>query len=197
MSRTWMISIISAFLTFVLGSCSVSSYNGFVSQYTRVEQALGNIDTVTQRRLDLIPNLVSVVKGYAKHENETLTAVIAARASATQVKLDMKDMTPEKLSQYQAAQGQLSAALGKLMVVSEQYPNLKADGQFTALMAEIAGAENRIAESRKRYNIEVARYNTLIQVFPNSIINSMFYHGTKVESFKADAAAKNAPKVEM
>ena len=197
MSRAMTFVAVLVVLIFVMGSCVGSSYNNFVNQYANVEKAIGNIEATTQRRLDLIPNLVEVVKGYAKHENSTLKDVIAARASATQVKLSMNDMTPEKMAQYQAAQGQLSTALGKLMVVSEQYPNLKADTQFSSLMAEIAGSENRIAEARKRYNMEVQRYNALILSFPNNIINSMFYHGTKIEMFKADEAAKKAPKVAM
>ena len=197
MSRTMTFVAALVVLILIMGSCVGSSYNNFVNQNANVEKAIGNIDTTTQRRLDLIPNLVEVVKGYTKHESSTLKDVIAARASATQIKLNVNDMTPEKMAQYQAAQGQLSTALGKLMVVSEQYPNLKADTQFSSLMAEIAGSENRIAESRKRYNMEVQRYNALILSFPNNIINSMFYHGTKIEMFKADEAAKNAPKVVM
>lgn len=197
MSKSIITLICVGLLGFILSSCGVATYNDMVTQKERVVQAVGNIDTVTQRRLDLIPNLVSVVKGYAKHEKETLQAVIAARASATQTKLDVSNLTPQKLAEFQAAQGQLSAALGKLMMVQEQYPNLKADTQFTNLMAQLEGSENRIAEARKRYNSEVQRYNVLISVFPNGLINSMFFHGERIEMFKADDAAKVAPKVEM
>ena len=197
MSKGIITLICAGLLGFILSSCGVATYNDMVTQKERVVQAVGNIDTVTQRRLDLIPNLVSVVKGYAKHEKETLQAVIAARASATQTKLDVSNLTPQKLAEFQAAQGQLSAALGKLMMVQEQYPNLKADTQFTNLMAQLEGSENRIAEARKRYNSEVQRYNVLISVFPNGLINSMFFHGERIEMFKADDAAKVAPKVEM
>ena len=197
MSKSIITLICVGLLGFILSSCGVVTYNDMVTQKERVVQAVGNIDTVTQRRLDLIPNLVSVVKGYVKHEKETLQAVIAARASATQTKLDVSNLTPQKLAEFQAAQGQLSAALGKLMMIQEQYPNLKADTQFTNLMAQLEGSENRIAEARKRYNSEVQRYNVLISIFPNGLINSMVFHGERIEMFKADEAAKVAPKVEM
>ena len=197
MSKGFITLICVGLLGFILSSCGVATYNDMVTQKERVVQAVGNIDTVTQRRLDLIPNLVSVVKGYIKHEKETLQAVIAARASATQTKLDVSNLTPQKLAEFQGAQGQLSAALGKLMMIQEQYPNLKADTQFTNLMAQLEGSENRIAEARKRYNSEVQRYNVLISIFPNGLINSMFFHGERIEMFKADDAAKVVPKVEM
>ena len=196
--KPWMIVLGGIVLSmFLLGSCVTSTYNGMVTADERVSQAVGNIDSVTQRRLDLIPNLVEVVKGYAKHEKSTLEGVIQARASATQVKIDAKNATPEQLAAWNASQGQLSAALGKLMMLREQYPNLKADKQFSDLMAQLEGSENRIAEARKRYNEEVKRFNVTITTFPNNLVNSMFFHGVRKEAFKADEAAKVAPKVQM
>ena len=196
--KPWMLVLGGIVLSmFLLGSCVTGTYNGMVAADERVSQAVGNIDSVTQRRLDLIPNLVEVVKGYAKHEKSTLEGVIQARASATQVKIDAKNATPEQLAAWNASQGQLSAALGKLMMLREQYPNLKADKQFSDLMAQLEGSENRIAEARRRYNEEVKRFNVTIATFPNNLVNSMFFHGVRKEAFKADEAAKVAPKVQM
>ena len=197
MSKVWIILGSVVLSMFLLGSCVTSTYNGMVGSEERVSQAVGNIDTVTQRRLDLIPNLVEVVKGYAKHEKSTLEGVIQARAAATQVKIDAKNATPEQLAAWNASQGQLSAALGKMMMLRGQYPNLKADKHFTDLMAQLEGSENRIAEARKRYNEEVKRFNVTITTFPNNLVNSMFFHGVRKEAFKADEAAKVAPKVQM
>lgn len=144
------------------------------------EAAMAEVNNQYKRRADLIPNLVNVVKGYAKHEQETLTAVIEARAKATQVTIDPTNITPEKLQQFQSAQSGLSQALGRLMVVSEQYPNLKADAQFRDLQAQLEGTENRVTVARQRYIQSVQEFNNLVTVPPTSWTNSVLYHHPKM-----------------
>ena len=169
---------------------SFSTYNSLVGQDEVVTTAWGNVQTQYQRRSDLIPNLVNVVKGYAKHEKETLEAVVSARARATQITVSADGLTPEKLQQYQQAQGQLSAALGKLLAVSESYPNLKANENFS----ELEGTENRISESRTRYNKAVQGYNISVRKFPGNIVAKMFGFAPKAK-FEAAENAQNAPTV--
>ena len=173
---------------------SFSTYNGLVGQDEVVTTAWGNVQTQYQRRSDLIPNLVNVVKGYAKHEKETLEAVVSARARATQITVSADGLTPEKLQQYQQAQGQLSAALGKLLAVSESYPNLKANEKFSELQAQLEGTENRISESRTRYNKAVQGYNISVRKFPGNIVAKMFGFAPKAK-FEAAENAQNAPTV--
>ena len=173
---------------------SFSTYNSLVGQDEVVTTAWGNVQTQYQRRSDLIPNLVSVVKGYAKHEKETLEAVVSARARATQITVSADGLTPEKLQQYQQAQGQLSAALGKLLAVSESYPNLKANENFSELQAQLEGTENRISESRTRYNKAVQGYNISVRKFPGNIVAKMFGFTPKAK-FEAAENAQNAPTV--
>ena len=173
---------------------SFSTYNGLVGQDEVVTTAWGNVQTQYQRRSDLIPNLVNVVKGYAKHEKETLEAVVSARARATQITVSADGLTPEKLQQYQQAQGQLSAALGKLLAVSESYPNLKANETFSELQAQLEGTENRISESRTRYNKAVQGYNISVRKFPGNIVAKMFGFAPKAK-FEAAENAQNAPTV--
>ena len=173
---------------------SFSTYNSLVGQDEVVTTAWGNVQTQYQRRSDLIPNLVSVVKGYAKHEKETLDAVVSARARATQITVSADGLTPEKLQQYQQAQGQLSAALGKLLAVSESYPNLKANENFSELQAQLEGTENRISESRTRYNKAVQGYNISVRKFPGNIVAKMFGFAPKAK-FEAAENAQNAPTV--
>ncbi|WP_296090511.1 LemA family protein [Alloprevotella tannerae] len=173
---------------------SFSTYNGLVGQDEVVTTAWGNVQTQYQRRSDLIPNLVNVVKGYAKHEKETLEAVVSARARATQITVSADGLTPEKLQQYQQAQGQLSAALGKLLAVSESYPNLKANENFSELQAQLEGTENRISESRTRYNKAVQGYNISVRKFPGNIVAKMFGFAPKAK-FEAAENAQNAPTV--
>lgn len=173
---------------------SFSTYNGLVGQDEVVTTAWGNVQTQYQRRSDLIPNLVNVVKGYAKHEKETLDAVVSARARATQITVSADGLTPEKLQQYQQAQGQLSAALGKLLAVSESYPNLKANENFSELQAQLEGTENRISESRTRYNKAVQGYNISVRKFPGNIVAKMFGFAPKAK-FEAAENAQNAPTV--
>ena len=149
-----------------------------------------------QRRADLIPNLVATVKGYAAHEEGTLTAVIEARAKATSITLDPSDLEPEDIAKFQAAQDQLSGALSRLLVTVEQYPELKANENFLALQSQLEGTENRITVERQRFNETARNYNQYIRMFPRNIIANMFDF-EKVGYFKAQAGAETAPKVEF
>ena len=191
-----IIGIILAGVIILGGTSLVSTSNGIITQDAIVEQMVGQVNSALQRRLDLIPNLVETVKGYAAHENQTLTAVIAARASATQIKLDASTLSdPAKLKEFNMAQGQLSAALGKLMVVSEQYPNLKADKNFQDLMAQLEGTENRIKIERDNYNAAVTALNVRIRTFPGSLVNALMSHVKERQVFQAEESAAAAPKV--
>ena len=172
------------------------AYNGLVASQESVETAWGNVENVYQRRADLIPNLVETVKGYAKHEQETLEGVIEARANATKVTIDPTNMTPEDLQKYQAAQGDVTNALSKLIAVAEAYPDLKANQNFLELQSQLEGTENRIAVERNKFN-EVAReYNTKRRTFPTNIIASIFSFGDK-PYFQAQPGADVAPKVDF
>lgn len=171
-------------------------YNGLVTKDEGVSTAWADLQSQYQRRSDLIPNLVSTVKGYAKHESETLEGVVSARARATQVTVDADNLTPEKLQQIQAAQGELSAALGKLLAISENYPQLKANENFSELQAQLEGTENRINESRRLYNEAVQNYNVSVRRFPNNLLSGMFGFEKKAK-FEAEAGADKAPKVEF
>src|SRR5580698_9877467 len=153
-------------LVVLLGGCAVSNYNGMNTASKDVDQKWADVQSSYQRRSDLIPNLVATVKGAANFETTTLTQVIQARASASSIKVDAKDLTPEKLQQFQASQGQLSQALGRLMVVSEQYPQLKANENFKSLQDQLEGTENRIKVARDEYNASVKDYNITVSNFP-------------------------------
>lgn len=161
-----------------------------------VTTAWSNVETQYQRRADLIPNLVNTVKGYAAHESETLQAVIEARSKATQVTVDPSNMTAEQMKEYQAAQGEISSALGRLIAVSEAYPDLKANENFQELQAQLEGTENRINEARRNYNEVAQAYNVKIRQFPTNILAGLFNFGTK-EKFAADSGAEKAPTVEF
>lgn len=174
----------------------VSIYNGLVKEQENVEKAWGNVENVYQRRADLIPNLVETVKGYAKHEQETLEGVIEARANATSIKIDPSNMTPEDLQKYQAAQGDVTNALSRLIAVSEAYPDLKANQNFLELQNQLEGAENRIAVERNKFNEAAQTYNTKRRTFPTSIIASIFGFGDK-PYFQAQEGADKAPKVDF
>ena len=174
----------------------LSKYNTLVSQDEQVSTAWGNLQSQYQRRADLIPNLVNTVKGYAKHEQETLTQLVEARAKATQLTVDAADLTPEKLEQIQKAQGELSQALGRLLALQENYPDLKANQNFLELQAQLEGTENRINESRRRYNTAVQDYNLEARRFPGNIVAGMFGFGRKAK-FEAAPEAQNAPTVEF
>ncbi len=173
-----------------------SGYNGMVEKQESATTELANVEAQYQRRADLLPNLAKTVKAYAKHEQETFTAVTQARAAATSIKLDPANLTPEKLKQYQEAQGQVSAALGKLMVVSEKYPELKANQNFLALQDQLEGTENRINEARRKYNESVQSYNETVRRMPNAIIAGMFGFD-KMTKFEASAGAEKAPELDI
>ena len=173
-----------------------STYNGLVGSQESVETAWAQVENVYQRRADLIPNLVETVKGYAKHEQETLEGVIQARANATKVTIDPANMTPEDLQKYQSAQGEITNALSRLIAVSESYPDLKANQNFLELQNQLEGTENRIAVERNKFN-EVAReYNTKRRTFPTNIIAAIFNFGDK-PYFQAQEGADKAPKVDF
>lgn len=168
--------------------------NGFVGSEQNVNEKWANIETVYQKRANLIPNLERTVKSYAKFEQETLTKVIEARSKATQVTIDPTNMTEGDLAKFQAAQGELSGALSRLMAVVEQYPNLKADQQFIDFQREYTAIENSIRAETVNYNAAVKEYNTSIKVFPNNIIAN-FSNFKEKPLFKADAGAEKAPEV--
>ena len=167
-----------------------------VDRDVKVQNAWSQVENVYQRRLDLIPNLVSTVKGAADFEKSTLTAVIEARANATQVKIDPKNLTAEQLGKFQQAQGELSSALGRLMVVVEQYPQLKANQNFLELQSQLEGTENRITVERQKFNDSVQDFNQYIRKFPQVMFAGMY--GFKERAFfTADKEASKAPKVQF
>jgi LemA protein len=172
----------------------VGSRNSMATSDQDVKAKWANVQSAYQRRADLIPNLVKTVQGVANFEKSTLTAVIEARASATQMKLDSKDLSPENLQKYQAAQSTLGGALSRLMVVAENYPQLKATENFSELQAQLEGTENRIKEERDNFNASVQAFNTLIVTFPNSLIASFSGFAEK-GFFQADAGSDKAPEV--
>ena len=172
------------------------SYNGLVGKDEVVKKAWADVQNQYQVRMDLIPNLVEAVKGAANFEQKTLTDVIEARAKATQMVVKADDLSPEKMKEFQASQGQLSQALGRLMMVTENYPQLKANENFLRLQDELAGTERRIATARKDYNGTVMEFNTVARSFPMNIFANMF--GMKARApFEADAAAQKAPQVKF
>ena len=184
-----------AFVVVALSGCG---YNTMQKNEEAVKAAWGDVEATYQRRNDLIPNLVEVVKAYAKHERETLTAVTEARAKvgSMQVPKNIID-DPKAFSQFQEAQAGMSSALSRLMVVVERYPNLKANQNFQDLQHQLEGTENRINVARTRYNRAVEVFNTSIRVFPNSLTNSLLLHLTLKEPFKAEAGAEKAPQVKF
>ena len=174
----------------------ISAYNGLVKMDESVSTAWSNVENQYQRRADLIPNLVNTVKGYAAHEKETFEAVVSARSKATQMTVDPENLTPEKLQEYQKAQGEIGAALGRLLAITENYPELKANENFKELQAQLEGTENRISVERRNFN-EVARtYNTSIRTFPKSILAGMFGFD-KRPYFEAEEGANKAPEVKF
>lgn len=190
--------LLSVIAVLFLTSCGIQS---IPTQKNEVEAALAEITNQYKRRADLVPNLVSVVSGYAKHEKETLTGVTEARAKATQLTVDPKNLTPEKLESFRKAQGELSAALGKLMAISENYPQLKADTGFRDLQAQLEGTENRITVARNRYIETIKIFNNLIMVIPTSWTNSLMFHFKEMPQWDvaAEEKAKNekAPEVKF
>ena len=172
------------------------SFNGMVQRQEGVEAQWAQVENVYQRRADLIPNLVATVKGYAAHEEGTLTAVIEARAKATSITVDPSELDPEDIAKFQAAQDQLSGALSRLLVSVEQYPDLKANENFLTLQSQLEGTENRITVERQKFNDAARGYNQYIRMFPRNIIANMFDF-EKVGYFKAAAGSEVAPKVEF
>lgn len=188
--------IIIVGLILVLGGCGCSSYNTLVNKDENVKAKWSAVQSDYQRRADLIPNLVNTVKGAANFEQETLTRVIEARAKATQVTLNPGELTPENIQKFQSAQGELSGALGRLLVSVERYPELKANQNFLDLQKQLEGTENRINVSRKDFNTSVQDYNSSVRKFPANIFAGMFGFGVK-EGFTADAGAERAPQVQF
>ena len=189
-------TIIVIALVAIVAIWGVTSYNGLVKMDEGVNTAWSNVENQYQRRADLIPNLVNTVKGYASHEKETLEAVMSARSKATQMTIDPENLTLEKLQEYQKAQGEIGAALGRLLAITEAYPDLKANENFKELQAQLEGTENRISVERRNFN-EVARsYNTAIRTFPRTIIAGMFGF-EKRPYFEAEEGARNAPEVKF
>ncbi|CAN5266348.1 LemA family protein [soil metagenome] len=180
----------------VIGGCGCSGYNGLVQQDEVVQNKWNNVQSDYQRRADLIPNLVNTVKGEANFERGTLTDVINARASATQIKVDPSNLTPEKLQEFQAAQGQLSQALGRLLVVTENYPNLRANDAFRGLQTQLESTENRIKVSRNDFNAAIQDYNIKVRSFPTNIFAGMFGFKPKT-GFQAEAGSEKAPEVKF
>ena len=174
----------------------VSGYNSLVSNEETVKSAWSQVENVYQRRLDLIPNLVSTVKGYASHEKETLESVVEARTKATRISVNPEDLTEENIAAFQKAQGEIGTALGRLLAITENYPDLKANQNFMELQAELAGTENRISTERRKYNEAARHYNTMVRRFPKNLLASMFGFGQK-GYFEADDTASQAPKVEF
>jgi len=188
--------LLTALVTMVLvSSCG---YNALQTKEEAVFKAWADIESSLQRRADLIPNLVETVKGYARHEQETLTAVITARSKATAVQVTSKDLgNPALMQQFQETQGNLSSALSKLMVVVERYPDLKANQNFLDLQNQLEGTENRINVARQRYNQAVEVFNGSIRKFPESLTNTLLLHLERKEYFKAAPQAQEVPKVKF
>jgi LemA protein len=190
--------LVSAMMVAAVMTLTSCGYNTMQQQEEKVFKAWGDVEATLQRRTDLIPNLVETVKGYASHEKDTLEAVINARAKATAVKLSADDLSdPAALQKLQQSQGQLSSALSRLLVVAEQYPDLKANENFKDLQNQLEGTENRINVARQRYNQAAEEFNGLIRTFPNSLTNNFLLHLKRKEYFKAEEGAQVAPKVKF
>lgn len=183
-------------LILVLFFWTKGTYNEMVTLDESVSTAWSQVENQYQRRMDLIPNLVNTVKGYATHEKETLQSVVSARAEATKTTIDPSNLNEENLKRFQAAQGELSGALSRLMLVVERYPELKANQNFSELQAQLEGTENRISVERKRFNETAQGYNTYIRKFPNNILSGMFGFQSKAY-FTAESGAEKAPVVEF
>ena len=191
--KTFKSILMALVAAFCLTSCT---YNKLVEEEETVNQKWADVEAQYQRRADLIPNLVNTVKGYAAHEKEALEAVVNARSRATQITLDPSSITPEKLQEFQAAQGEVTQALGRLIAIAENYPDLKANEQFSELQAQLEGTENRIAESRRLYNEAVQTYNVSVRKFPNNIWAWIFGFDKKTP-FAAEVGAEKAPEVQF
>jgi len=196
MSTRNIVLIVIGGLILLLGGCGCSGYNGLVQMDQNVKGKWANVESDYQRRSDLIPNLVNTVKGAADFEKSTLEAVVNARAQATQTKIDVTNLSPEKVAEFQKAQSQLSGAIGRLLVTMEKYPELKATDAFRDLQAQLEGTENRIKVSRNDFNNAVQEYNTSVKKFPMVLFSGMF--GFKEKGFfAAEAGAEKAPTVDF
>ncbi|MBV6655577.1 MAG: LemA family protein [Mameliella sp.] len=194
--RSLILPIVLIGLGLVLFMSGCNSYNGFVEMDEDVENAWSKVQSAYQRRADLIPNLVNTVKGVAEFEKSTLTEVTQARSKATSVNIDPSNLSVEKLQEFQQAQGALSQSLGRLLVVSERYPQLQANQNFRELQAQLEGTENRIKVERDRFNDVVTAYNKQVRRFPGSLFAGLFGFDQRAQ-FEAEASAQNAPKVEF
>ena len=194
MKRTGLLILLAVVV--VVGFLGCSGYNGLVKQEESLKRAWNNVQTEYQNRADLVGNLVNTVKGAANFEQKTLTDVVNARARATSVNIDANNLTPEKIAEFQAAQGQLSGSLSRLLATVEAYPTLKATENFTKLQGQLEGIENGIKNSRKVFNDEVNVYNTKVRSFPMNILGGLFGFHQK-EGFKADTGAEKAPEVKF
>ena len=196
MSKKTIIWIVVLSVLAIAVIWGVNRYNAIITAEEDVNTAWSQVENQYQRRADLIPNLVETVKGYAAHESETLEGVIAARAKATQVVVDPTQATAEQMAAFQAAQGELSQALGKLMAISESYPDLKANQNFGALQSQLEGTENRITVARNNFNEMARKFNTLIRRFPTNMIASMM-NAEKRPYFEANESANQVPQVQF
>lgn len=196
MKKTLIVVGVIVVLIFIVYGFFAGKYNTMVELQETIPKEWAQVETQYQRRADLIPNLVNTVKGYANFEQETLTRVIEARASATSVKIDPSNITPEALQQFQQAQNGLSSALSRLLVSVEQYPDLKANQNFLDLQAQLEGTENRIAVARTRFNEVVQPYNVYIKRFPNNMLAGMYGFQQK-GYFEAAKGSENAPTVDF
>lgn len=196
MNKNTLLTIVVVAALGLIVAWGIGCYNQLVTMQENVENAWGQVENQYQRRADLVPNLVSTVKGYAQHEQVTLTNVMEARAKATKMSVDPANATPEQLAAYQNAQGELSQALGRLMAVAENYPDLKASENFRQLADQLEGTENRIAYARNLFNNSAKEYNAKTRRFPSNIIASMFGFERK-PYFESEAGAEKAPRVEF
>jgi LemA protein len=194
MKRTGLLITLGVLI--IIGFLGCNGYNGLVKQDESVKNAWNNVQTEYQNRADLVGNLVNTVKGAANFEQKTLTDVIAARSRATSVNINANNLTPEKIAEFQAAQGQLSGSLSRLLATVESYPTLKATENFTRLQGQLEGIENGIKNSRKVFNDEVNLYNTKVRSFPMNILGGLFGFKQK-EGFKSEAGAEKAPEVKF
>lgn len=193
MKKTWIIVIA---VIAVIAIYFTSTYNSMVAQEEAVSTAWSNVENQYQRRSDLIPNLVNTVKGYAAHEKETFDAVVSARAKATQTTVSIDDLTPEKMQAYQRAQSEVGSALSRLLAVTENYPELKANENFKELQVQLEGTENRISVERRKFNETARGYNTAIRKFPRNIVAGMFGF-EKHPYFEAEEGSEKAPEVKF
>lgn len=192
--RSLTISVVLILLGLILLVGGCNTYNGFVNLDEDVEKEWSNVQTAYQRRADLIPNLVNTVKGAANFEQQTLTSIVEARSKATSITIDPKNITPEQMQSFEQAQAGISQSLGRLLFVSEQYPELRASAAFVELQTQLEGTENRIKVARDRFNAVATEYNKKVRRFPGSIFAGMFGFSQKAQ-FQASEAAQNAPEV--